>query len=226
MHGWKRCEFAWLALVLTTAACGTGSRAPANGEASRIAVAAVTSTVAARQSAETLRECERAASRAGFPIACPTVLPPGSTPFWSNGFGVGGGCNPSPGPTLRPRWTWVGAYVRTGHVFGRLVMASAPRRVAPRAFIYWLGTARPHRSPHVTIAEVTTVRGHVAEYVHPSRGARLRARGGIFLGHTVLIWTERGRTYAIGVTGRHLHARKVEAMDARRLVFATPPAEA
>ena len=189
MHDSKRYGFAWVAAVLLTAACGTGSRAHANGEATRIEVAAVRPTVAARRSAQTLRECERAASRAGFPIACPTVLPRGSKPFWSSGFAIGGGCNPDPGPTLRPRWTWVGAFFRIRHVFGRVVVASAPQRVAPRAFIYWLGSAKPRRSPHVTIAGVTTVRGHVAEYVHPSRGARRRAGGAIFLGHTVLIWT-------------------------------------
>jgi hypothetical protein len=43
------------------------------------------------------------------------------------------------------------------------------------------------------------------------------------MGRTVLIWTEHGHTYAVGISGRRIDARSVEATIARRLTFAMPP---
>ena len=171
-----------------------------------------------------MRECDLAANTAGFAIACPLGgLAPGSSPLSGSGFSRGGGCGVS-GPVRLPRWTWVGSYdpADPGHV----VVASVPETVSPGAFVYLLGTAKPHRSARVTIAGYTSVRGHRGEYVHPSLDPRLdpypRTGAVIFMGDTVLIWSDRGRTYAVGVAGGGRDARTVEATIARRLVFVRP----
>jgi hypothetical protein len=222
-----------LVVAVASAGCGAGTGVSAGGHPGagsrtitrRGAVAAVKRTASARQSSATWRECEQAARRAGFPIACPIALPPGVRSFWANGLGRGE-CGPTSGSRRLRRWTWVGAYFRAGAGFGRLVVASAPRLVSPQDFVYAFGTARPYRSPHVTVAGTTVIRGHIAEYVHPSRDPNVPRRAAIFLGHTFLIWTADGHTYAIGATGHNLHARRYEAFIARRLRLAGPPSNA
>jgi hypothetical protein len=173
------------------------------------------------------RGCAQEAKRAGFPIACPTALPRGSHPFWADGFSRGE-CDPGTcGPVRLPRWTWVGTYFPIGAGLGHVVVASAPHVIDPRSFIYLVGTIKPHPSRQVTIAGETTVRGHAAKYVHPSLNPRLdprpRVGGIVFMGQTVLIWTESGHTYAIGIAGRRIDARSVEAAIAHRLTLVTPP---
>jgi hypothetical protein len=173
------------------------------------------------------RECAQAATRAGFPIACPTALPRGSHPFWGNGFSRGE-CDPGTcGPVRLPRWTWLGTYFSIGTGLGHVVVASAPRVIDPRSFIYLVGTITPHPSRRVKVVSETTVMGHAAKYVSPSLNARFdprpRVGGIVFMGQTVLIWAEHGHTYAIGVAGRRIDARSVEAAIAHRLTFITPP---
>jgi hypothetical protein len=164
------------------------------------------------------RGCAQAARRARFPVACPVGLPDGTIRFWASGFG-GGGCGPAAGRARLPRWTWVGADIRAGRASAHLVVASAPRRDAVRAFIYAVATRRPYRSPRVVVAGATAVTGHSAQYVHPEPNPALRAENGELLGRTVLIWAEQGHTYAIGVTGGRGHARRIKAAAARRLVL-------
>jgi hypothetical protein len=171
--------------------------------------------------------CLEAAGRVGFPIACPAVLPRGSHPFWATGFGRGE-CDPgSCGPVRLPRWTWVGTYFPTGRGLGHVVVASVPHVIDPHQFVYLIGTITPHRSRRVEVVAKTTVRGHAAEYVRPSLNPRLdpppRVGGIVFMGQTVLIWSEHGRTYAVGVAGRRIGARAVEAAIARRLNFVRRP---
>jgi hypothetical protein len=173
------------------------------------------------------RECAQAAKRAGFPIACPTALPRGSNPFWGNGFSRGE-CDPGTCGAVRlPRWTWVGTYFPIGAGLGHLVVASAPHVIDPGSFIYLVGTVKPHPSRRVRIAGETTVRGHAATYVHPSLNPRLdprpRVGGIVFMGQTVLTWTENGHTYAIGIAGRGIDTRSVEAAIAHRLTLVAPP---
>ena len=169
--------------------------------------------------------CLQAASRVRFPIACPAALPRGSHPFWATGFSLGE-CDPgSCGPVRLPRWTWVGTYFPTDRGLAHVVVASVPQEIDPQRFVYLIGTIRPHRSDLVVVAAETTVRGHPAKYVHPSLNPRLdpppRVGGVVFMGQTVLIWTERGRTYAVGVAGHRIGARAIEAAIARRLNFVT-----
>ena len=167
--------------------------------------------------------CLQAASRVAFPIACPAALPRGSHPFWATGFSRGE-CDPgSCGPVRLPRWTWVGTYFPTDRGLAHVVVASVPQEIDPQRFVYLIGTIRPHRSHRVVVAAETTVRGHPAKYVHPSLNPRLdpppRVGGVVFMGRTVLIWSERGRTYAVGVAGPRIGARAIEAAIARRLNF-------
>jgi hypothetical protein len=170
--------------------------------------------------------CLQAAGRVGFPIACPAVLPRGSRPFWASGF-ARGECDPgSCGRVRLPRWTWVGTYFPTDRGLAHVVVASVPHEIDPHRFVYVIGTVTPHRSRRVVVAAQTTVRGHGAAYVHPSLNNRLdpspRVGGIVFMGQTVLIWNEYGRTYAVGVSGRH-SARAVEAAIARTLNFVKAP---
>jgi hypothetical protein len=169
--------------------------------------------------------CLRAASRARFPIACPAALPRGSHPFWATGFSRGECDLGSCGPVSLPRWTWVGTYFPIDRGLAHVVVASVPREIDPQRFVYLIGTIRPHRSHRVVVAAETTVRGNPAKYVHPSLNPRLdpppRVGGVVFMGQTVLIWTELGRTYAVGVAGHRIGARAIEAAIARRLNFVT-----
>jgi hypothetical protein len=174
-----------------------------------------------------VRECARAAKRAGFRIACPTMLPRGANPFWGNGFSRGE-CDPGTCGTVRlPRWTWVGTYFPIGTGLGHLVVASAPQVIDPRAFIYLVGTITPHPSRRVKVAGETKIRGHAAKYVHPSLNARFdpppRVGGIVFMGQTVLIWAEHGHTYAVGIVGQRIDVRSVEAAIAHRVTFVRPP---
>jgi hypothetical protein len=167
--------------------------------------------------------CLQAAARVGFPIACPAVFPSGSHPFWATGFSRGE-CDPgSCGPVRLPRWTWVGTYFPIDRGLGHVVVASVPHVIDPHRFVYLIGTIRPHRSRRVEVVGKTTVTGYAAEYVRPSLNPRLdpppRVGGIVFMGQTVLIWSEHGRTYAVGIAGRQIRARAVEAALARRLNF-------
>ncbi len=169
--------------------------------------------------------CLQAASQVRFPIACPAALPRGSRPFWATGFSRGE-CDPgSCGPVRLPRWTWVGTYFPIDRGLAHVVVASVPQEIDPQRFVYLIGTIRPHRSQRVLVAAETTVRGHPAKYVHPSLNPRLdpppRVGGVVFMGQTVLIWTEHGRTYAVGVGGHRISARAIEAAIARKLNFVT-----
>ena len=170
-------------------------------------------------------ECGRAAHQAGFPIACPTALPEGSSLFWTNGFAPGGGCE-SLGPTRLRRWTWMVGWFRYGARLGHVAVASIPRSVGPSALVYMIGTSRPHRSPRVTPLGSTTVREHFARYVHPAPvpGVNIPPPGGgqLFMGRTVLTWFEGGHTYAVGVDGPGLNAPALEAAVARGLMLVGP----
>ena len=166
------------------------------------------------------RACAQAARRVGFAIACPSRLPSGSAPFWGNGFGRGE-CDPGAcGPQLRPRRTWVGWYFPIAGGVGHVIVMSVPTRVAPSRFVYLVGTVTPHLSRHVAVVAETRVRGQRAVEVRPSLVAALdpppRTGGVLFLGRVVLLWTEHGRTYAIGVGGVD-HPRTVETAVARGL---------
>jgi hypothetical protein len=111
---------------------------------------------------------------------------------------------------------------RLGHV----VVASVPRAVDPRVFIYLVGPSTPHPSRRVTLAARTTVRGRSGEFVRPSLDPRLDPRprvGGImFMGRTVLVWHEHGHTYAVGVVEDGSRDRAAEAAIARHLVLVAP----
>jgi hypothetical protein len=213
---------AGLVAIVVVAGCGGANQSTSTPRASAIPTAVRGARPAAvRTTALRVRtECRQAARRAGSPIACPTGLPPGSTPFWANGFGGGSDCTAvTNGRPLLPRWTWVGTYFRhLGHT-DHLIVASVPRVVAPRSFVYLIGTAVPHRSRSVVIAGTLLVDGHRARVVHP---LLTRTAGvGISMGQTVVIWTQGGRTYAIGVAGRGIHAQATEIALARRLAFVT-----
>lgn len=216
-----------LAAAVMAAGCGGGGAARAGGApAAGVGVAtrdaAATRAAPVSEDGRIARECVRAARHAGFAIACPVGLPRDATSFWANGFG-GSECGPVRASRRMRRWTWVGADFSVAGSLRHLVIASAPRRVSARAFVYSVGTSRPYRSPRVTVAATTTIGGRRAEYVRPSPNPNLPAADGTFIGRTVLLWSVHGRTYAIGVTGRRPHARRVEAAEARRLVFVRPP---
>jgi hypothetical protein len=218
---------ALLAAILVSAGCGgassrstaahTASESPTRGRQ-------LLETTASAGSAKLQGECGRAARRAGFPIACPAALPFGSTSFWANGFGGGNDCAPSASGDVRlTRWTWVGTYFRhLGH-FDVLVVASVPHIVTPQAFVYLIRTTRPHRSRSVVVAGTILVDGHQARFVHPSLNRALdpppQNGGVIYMGQTVLIWTQHGHTYAVGVGGRGISAKTREIAIADRLVF-------
>jgi hypothetical protein len=124
-----------------------------------------------------------------------------------------------------PRWTWVGTYFPIDRGLAHVVVASVPQEIDPQRFVYLIGTIRPYRSHRVVVVAETTVRGHPAKYVHPSLNPRLnrppRVGGVVFMGQTVLIWTEHGRTYAVGLAGHRIGARAIEVEIARRLNFVT-----
>jgi len=121
----------------------------------------------------------------------------------------------------------VGTYFATDRGLAHVVVASVPHEVEPHRFVYLVGTIKPHRSRRVVVAAETTVKGHAAQYVRPSLNPRLdpppRVGGIVFIGQVVLIWTEGGRTYAVGVAGRGIRARAVEAAIARTLRFVRRP---
>jgi hypothetical protein len=169
-------------------------------------------------------ECLRAWRRARFAIACPAALPPGSTSFWANGFGGGSDCaSGRSGAPQRARWTWVGTYFRHRGRADHLVVASVPHIVTPQAFVYLIGTTRPHKSRSVVAAGTTLVDGQQARFVHPSLNRALdpppHISGVVYMGQTVLIWTQHGHTYAVGVGGRGISAKATEIVVADRLVF-------
>lgn len=222
--------FVGLALFTFIALTAVGCRVSAKPRPAERDVGALTLEPAVKASEKpTLlaRECAHAAQRAGFPIACPSTLPRASNPFWGDGFG-GGECDPKTSERVRlSRWTWVGTYFPIGAGLGHVVVASAPHIIEPSSFIYLVGTVEPHLSRRVTVAGEATVRGHAAKYVHPSLNTSFdpppRVGGIVFMGQTVLIWTEHGHTYAVGIAGPRIEARSIEAAIARRLTFATPP---
>jgi hypothetical protein len=117
-------------------------------------------------------------------------------------------------------------YFRIGRRLGHVVIASVPQAIEAQRFLYLVGTAKPHWSRRVTVLGTTTVRGHAAQYVHPSLDPRLdpqpRNGGAIFMGYIVLIWTEGRHTYAVGVVGGEPDARSTEAAIARQLVLVGP----
>jgi hypothetical protein len=120
----------------------------------------------------------------------------------------------------------VGTYFRhLGHT-DRLIVVSVPRVVSPRSFVYVIGTTVPRRSRSVVVAGTVLVDGHHARIVHPRLGRALdssrRTGVGMFMGETVLIWIQSGRTYAIGVAGRGIQAQAMEIALARRLTFVRP----
>lgn len=193
----------------------TGAPLAARAVATRTALATVRKDASVRWAERTTRWCAQAARRAGFPIACPIGLPHNAYLFWANGFG-GSECGPARVAMRMRRWTWVGARFSVGGASRQVILTSVPYHVSPRAFVYSVGGVRPYRTSHVTIAATTTVRGYPAEYVHPSK---LQGAEGSFLGRTVLMWFQRGRTYAIGVIDSRVQPRKVEAAEARRLVL-------
>ena len=233
MDGWKLVLVLPTVVALTAAGCGAGRRShvgspTANPAPIEVGGQTLERVVAANGKPSTLaRECARAAKGAAFPIACPAALPRGSNPFWGNGFSPGECAQGASGTVRLRRWTWVGAYVPIGARLGHIVVASAPQVIDPRSFIYLVGTVEPRPSRRVKVAGKTMVRGHAAKYVHPSLNPRFdprpRVGGTVFMGHTVLIWTEHGHTYAIGIAGPRIHARSVEAAMARQLTFAMPP---
>lgn len=225
MPGRLVCLVASLIVALSATGCWNGgaSRRGRSSSPASIAVGGVELVPAVRMN----DMCLQAAGRVGFPIACPPVLPRGSHPFWATGF-QRGECDPTTcGPVRLPRWTWVGTYFPIRGRLGHVVVASVPYLIDRHEFVYLVGTITPHRSRRVEVIAETIVRGHAAKYVRPSLDARLdpppRTGGVVFMGHTVLIWTEHGHTYAIGVAGGRIDARSVEAAIARRLKFVIRP---
>ncbi len=206
-------------LVATAALVAAGCSHQKGGSSTAIQVGGVDLVPAS--SVEDM--CRRAADSVGFAVACPAVLPRGSHPFWAAGF-QRGECDPGAcGPARKPRWTWVGTHFEAAGGVGHVVVASVPEVVDPKRFVYLVGTVAPHPSRQVRVLAETQVNGQTAEYVHPSLDPRLdpapRTGGVVFMGRTVLIWTEAGRTYAVGVSGPGVGERSVEAEIARRLTF-------
>jgi hypothetical protein len=96
--------------------------------------------------------------------------------------------------------------------------------------VYLIGTARPHRSRNVGVAGTILLGGRRARFVHPSLNRALDpppyVGGVIYMGQTVLIWTQHGHTYAVGVGGRGISAKATEIAVANRLVFVNPTRDA
>jgi hypothetical protein len=79
------------------------------------------------------------------------------------------------------------------------------------------------------LAGTILVNGHQARFVHPSLNRALdpppHVGGVIYMGQTVLIWTQHGHTYAVGVGGRGISAKTREIAIANRLAFVNPASQ-
>lgn len=143
-------------------------------------------------------DCRRAARVVDYRIACPTEFPAG----WTSSFTENGRYTfVSTGTKNLRGWAWV-SLANDLAANEHLVLESAPREVAPWAFVC---SCRPPRGfpayPHkwwatLTPRRHTTVRGHRAAVFVVDRA------DSIFQSHTVVMWAEGGHTYGVGFHGK------------------------
>jgi hypothetical protein len=206
---WKRLSFACAVIALAATACS--SEAPRGPDkeptlSPSVRVAGVT-LVPAEQ--EVRRECLGLTRRVGYSVPCPRLLPESATPYWgqptgNNEFFQAGI------ETLR-RWVWLSVnFVHRSESDDHLVISAAPERVDARHLIF---TPKPYPEVGLEAEGRIRIRGREARWFFVSAGES------IYLGHTVLVWSEGGRTYGVGFHGKGSETRDLGLAVAQGIYF-------
>jgi hypothetical protein len=160
-----------------------------------------------RPEPEVRDQCRSLAERVGYPLPCPRLLPQYATPYWGRPTGNDQFFQPGIG-RLR-RWVWLSVnFVHRPESDDHLVISAAPTRVDARHLIF---TPKPYPEVALDAEGSASLRGRPAKWFYVSRGES------IYLGHTVLVWSERGRTYGVGFHGKGKESRKLGFAIARSL---------
>jgi hypothetical protein len=72
-------------------------------------------------------------------------------------------------------------------------LSAAPTKVDARHLIF---TPKPYPTAKLVVGGRLHFRGRIARWFYVSRGES------IYLGHTVLVWSEQGHTYGVGFHGK------------------------
>jgi hypothetical protein len=185
----------------------SGERDRTTPEAARSPTVEIAGVTLVRPEQEVGDECRSLAERVDYPLPCPRLLPQYATPYWGRPTGNDKFFQPGIGP-LR-RWVWLSVnFVHRPEADDHLVISAAPTQVDARHLIF---TPKPY--PEVRLEEEGRVRfrGRVATWFYASQGES------IYLGHTVLVWSEGGHTYAVGFHGKGKEIRKLGLAIARSL---------
>jgi hypothetical protein len=197
------------AMALAAASCsGEAPRGPSQEPklSPTVEIAGVT-LVPAEQ--EVRRECLSLTRRVGYSVPCPRLLPQSATPYW--GRPTGNNEFFQAGIEALRRWVWLS--VNFGHrpeSDDHLVISAAPKRVDARHLIF---TPKPYPAVGLEAAGRPRLRGGEARWFYVSAGES------IYLGHTVLVWSERGRTYGVGFHGKGSEIRDLGLAIAQSIYF-------
>jgi hypothetical protein len=152
-------------------------------------------------------QCRSLAERVGYPLPCPRLLPEDATPYW--GQPSGSDRFFQSGTARLRRWAWLSVnFVHRPESDDHLVISAAPTRVDARHLIF---TPKPYPAAKLEVAGSVHFRGRIARWFYVRRGES------IYLGHTVLVWSEQGRTYGVGLHGRGVTIRELGLGIARSI---------
>jgi hypothetical protein len=145
-----------------------------------------------RPEQEVRDQCRSLAERVGYPLPCPRLLPQYATPYW--GRPNGNSEFFQSGADDLQRWVWLSVnFVGRSDTDAHLVLSAAPTKVDARHLIF---TPKPYPAAKLAVGGRLSFRGRIARWFYVSRGES------IYLGHTVLVWSEQGHTYGVGFHGK------------------------
>jgi hypothetical protein len=197
------------AAIALTASCSSEAPQGPNREPKRPFAVEVAGVTLVRAEPEVRRECLSLTRRVGYSVPCPRLLPEYATPYWGRPTGSDEFFQEGI-ETLR-RWVWLSVnFVHRPEVDDHLVISAAPKKVGARRLIF---TPKPYPGVKLEPEMRTRLRGREARWFYVSAG------GSIYLGHTVLVWSEGGRTYGVGFHGQGTDIRKLGLAVARSIYF-------
>lgn len=203
----KKLYIAWAAAVALAASCSISPGSQRGTETTPLVEVAGVALVPADE--EVHRECLALSRQVGYSLPCPRMLPEYATPYWGRPTGINEFFQAGNG-SLR-RWVWLSVnFVHRPETDDHLVISAAPTKVDARHLIF---TPKPYPAVRLKAEGRLRFRGREATWFYVSQGET------IYLGHTVLVWSERGRTYGVGFHGRGSAVRELGLAVARHLSF-------
>jgi hypothetical protein len=200
-------HFICLAVVTLTTACSHEAPRARNPKAVRPASVEIAGIKLVRAETAVGRECLDLARRVGYPLPCPRLLPEYATPYW--GRPTGNNQFFQAGRAALRGWVTLSVnFVHSPETDDHLVISAAPKRVDARHLVF---KPRPYPGAELRPAGHTRLHGREAKWFYVSQGES------IYLGHTVLVWSEAGHTYAVGFHGRGTVIRELGLAVARRI---------